>query len=155
MLLVSALCAVYDISRSGMVSSVFGTHHAPVNLLFGPCLFSSQPSQTPNFPLFLSPPPSSPTMPFALAVSRVFGGIGSRLSDIAFSIYLFSWDNVLQLLNLFSPNRKVGHVTPEGKPGFGGTWPEFVPPQPGDSRSCCPALNALANHGKYTTSSCK
>ena len=45
------------------------------------------------------------------------------------------------------PKRKVGHVVLEGHPGFGGEWPEFKPPQDGDSRCACPALNALANHG--------
>jgi hypothetical protein len=42
----------------------------------------------------------------------------------------------------------VGHVTPEGEPGAGGNWPEYIPPKEGDSRCCCPALNALANHGE-------
>ncbi|KAJ6619233.1 Chloroperoxidase [Mycena sp. CBHHK59/15] len=53
----------------------------------------------------------------------------------------------LTLINLITPKKKVGHVVPHGKPGADGKWPEFVPPKEGDSRSCCPALNALANHG--------
>jgi len=48
---------------------------------------------------------------------------------------------------LLSPKKKIGYVVPEGHPGFGGIWPEFIPPKDGDSRSACPALNAMANHG--------
>ncbi|KAF9467227.1 Chloroperoxidase [Collybia nuda] len=57
------------------------------------------------------------------------------------------WDISLTFINLVTPNRKEGHVTPEGHPGVGGVWPEFVAPRDGDSRCCCPALNAMANHG--------
>jgi hypothetical protein len=59
-----------------------------------------------------------------------------------------SWDLSLTLINLVIPNRAVGKVTPEGHPGFGGNWPEYIPPKEGDSRCSCPALNAMANHGK-------
>jgi len=58
-----------------------------------------------------------------------------------------AWDIYLTLLNLVSPSRKVGHVTPAGHPGFDGKWPEWVSPKEGDSRCSCPALNAMANHG--------
>jgi hypothetical protein len=34
-----------------------------------------------------------------------------------------------------------------GHPGAGGKWPDYIPPKDGDSRSCCPGLNAMANHG--------
>ncbi|KAJ7626827.1 Chloroperoxidase [Roridomyces roridus] len=57
------------------------------------------------------------------------------------------WDIWLTLFNLVAPRKKVGAVVPKGNPGFGGKWPEFVPPKEGDSRCCCPALNAMANHG--------
>lgn len=57
------------------------------------------------------------------------------------------WDNALFLLNLITPKHKPGHVVPEGAAGHGLTWPEFVPPKEGDSRSACPMLNAMANHG--------
>jgi len=57
------------------------------------------------------------------------------------------WDISLTLLNLVAPNRKVGHVVPEGHPGAGGAWPEYVAPKEGDSRCSCPVLNAMANHG--------
>ncbi|KAL4061672.1 Chloroperoxidase [Scleroderma citrinum] len=60
---------------------------------------------------------------------------------------IFTWDALLALLNLVRFNRPVGKVTPEGHPGYGGYWPEHRPPQEGDSRCSCPALNAMANHG--------
>jgi len=62
-------------------------------------------------------------------------------------IGIFFWDIGLTLINLVSPKRKVGKVTPAGHPGADGKWPEFIPPKEGDSRCSCPALNALANHG--------
>ncbi|KAJ8517165.1 heme-thiolate peroxidase [Pleurotus djamor] len=61
--------------------------------------------------------------------------------------WILGWDVVLTLCNVVLPQRKIGHVTPKGKPGEGGKWPEFVPPKEGDSRCACPALNAMANHG--------
>ncbi|KAJ7748406.1 Chloroperoxidase [Mycena metata] len=73
----------------------------------------------------------------------LFTGAGKLLENV----YIFSWDVCLTLLNLVTPNKKVGSVIPHGSPGAGGKWPEFVPPGEGDSRSCCPALNAMANHG--------
>ncbi|KIM41361.1 hypothetical protein M413DRAFT_71959 [Hebeloma cylindrosporum] len=63
------------------------------------------------------------------------------------NLFVFTWDFGLVLVNIITPNRKVGHVTPEGAPGAGGKWPEYVPPKEGDSRCSCPALNAMANHG--------
>jgi hypothetical protein len=62
-------------------------------------------------------------------------------------LYVFTWDFFLSLYNVVSPDLKVGHVVPEGHPGAGGKWPEYVPPGEGDSRSACPMLNAMANHG--------
>ncbi|KAJ7911850.1 Chloroperoxidase [Mycena leptocephala] len=73
----------------------------------------------------------------------LFSGAGKALQNI----YIFTWDAWLTVVNLFRPNLKIGTVVPQGSPGAGGKWPEFVPPKEGDSRSCCPALNALANHG--------
>ncbi|KAG6816634.1 hypothetical protein H0H87_004481 [Tephrocybe sp. NHM501043] len=58
-----------------------------------------------------------------------------------------AWDIGLTLINLLTPKRKVGKVTPSGHPGEDGKWPEFIPAQEGDSRCSCPALNAMANHG--------
>jgi len=63
------------------------------------------------------------------------------------TIGVLIWDASLVLYNLVTPNYKVGHVVPEGHPGAGGTWPEYIPPKDGDSRCPCPALNAMANHG--------
>ena len=63
------------------------------------------------------------------------------------SIGVLTWDFGFFLLNLVTPNLKVDHVTPQGHPGADGKWPDFIPPNEGDSRCSCPALNALANHG--------
>lgn len=70
---------------------------------------------------------------------KVLGG----LTDLA----VIAWDNAIALLNLVTPNYKEGTVVPVGAPGHGGKWPEYVAPKEGDSRSACPMLNAMANHG--------
>lgn len=87
--------------------------------------------------------PLSGQMLFASVSTMLFSGAGKALQNI----YIFTWDAWLTVVNLFRPNLKIGTVVPQGSPGAGGKWPEFVPPKEGDSRSCCPALNALANHG--------
>jgi len=74
-------------------------------------------------------------------------GIVHSIANTLLNTYIFSWDALLALANLVLPNRPVGKVTPEGHPGFGGKWPEYVPRKEGDSRCSCPALNAMANHG--------
>ncbi|KAJ7119715.1 Chloroperoxidase [Mycena epipterygia] len=71
----------------------------------------------------------------------------SKIGKVFQNIYIFTWDAWLTLINLITPNLKAGRVVPHGSPGAGGKWPEFVPPQEGDSRCACPALNAMANHG--------
>lgn len=86
-------------------------------------------------------------MLFLTALSRIFGAIAGFFSGLATNIFIFSWDFVLFLLNLVSFKRKVGEVTLKGNAGFGGKWPEYIPPKETDSRSACPALNAMANHG--------
>ena len=63
------------------------------------------------------------------------------------NLAVMAWDNVIQLFNFVTPSLKEGSVVPEGAPGHGGKWPEYVPPKEGDSRSACPMLNAMANHG--------
>jgi len=63
------------------------------------------------------------------------------------NVVVFTWDAFLELGNLLVPNRKEGRVVLEGRHGFQGKWPEYQPQSEGDSRCCCPALNALANHG--------
>ena len=82
-----------------------------------------------------------------VALKRISQGLGSSIGGFLINGVLFPIDLVLFLFNLFTPDRKAGHVIPEGHPGFGGKWPEYVPPGEGDSRCSCPALNAMANHG--------
>ena len=74
---------------------------------------------------------------------KIFNSISNAFYDAG----IFTWDIFLTLGNLVRFSRPVGKVTPAGQPGYGGYWPEFRPPQEGDSRSCCPCLNAMANHG--------
>lgn len=62
--------------------------------------------------------------------------------------YVLCWDLWLSFINLITPNIKIGHVVPEGHPGAGGKWPEYIAPSEGDSRCSCPAINAMANHGE-------
>ncbi|KZT32570.1 Cloroperoxidase [Sistotremastrum suecicum HHB10207 ss-3] len=84
-------------------------------------------------------------------MSRIFGalkgaisGIFSTLSKILSTGYVFTWDFGLTFINLVTPNKKsrIGTLS-EGE----SLWPPYVPPQEGDSRCSCPALNAMANHG--------
>ncbi|KAG8929956.1 hypothetical protein FRC02_004842 [Tulasnella sp. 418] len=51
------------------------------------------------------------------------------------------------ILALVLPLRPIGYVIRPGKPGYRGIWPAYATPGPNDSRSPCPGLNALANHG--------
>ncbi|KAH9016836.1 Cloroperoxidase [Lactarius hengduanensis] len=81
------------------------------------------------------------------ALRRIGRGTVSILFEALFSAGLLTWDLSLAIVNLFTFKRKIGSVTPKGHPGEGGVWPEYVPPQSGDSRCSCPALNAMANHG--------
>jgi len=81
------------------------------------------------------------------ALRRLGRGAYSRLFEVAFYVGFMSWDFSLAIVNLFTFKRKIGYVTPKGKPGEGGVWPEYIPPREGDSRCSCPALNAMANHG--------
>ncbi|KIO33542.1 hypothetical protein M407DRAFT_185850 [Tulasnella calospora MUT 4182] len=68
---------------------------------------------------------------------------------LGFVIQLHARDTYYSLLNLalFWRPRRPGMVIAQGKPGFGGMWPEYIAPSASDSRSPCPGLNALANHG--------
>ena len=75
-------------------------------------------------------------------------GIVHSIANTLLNTYIFSWDALLALANLVLPNKPAGKVTPEGHPGFGGKWPEYIPRKEGDSRCSCPALNAMANHGE-------
>ncbi|KAI0772774.1 chloroperoxidase-like protein [Trametes elegans] len=80
-------------------------------------------------------------------IKRLSKGLVSTLFDVVIHLGLFLWDILLTLYNHVSPKRRVGHVVQQGHAGFGGQWPEYIPPTKGDSRCSCPALNALANHG--------
>lgn len=71
------------------------------------------------------------------------GKIGGGLVDLS----VIMWDNAIALMNLITPKLSPGHVVPQGCPGHNLTWPEYVAPKEGDSRSACPMLNAMANHG--------
>lgn len=63
------------------------------------------------------------------------------------NLAVLTWDFYLFLFNILTPSIKPGHVVSSTAPGHGGLWPAYSPPQPSDSRSACPMLNALANHG--------
>lgn len=71
----------------------------------------------------------------------------AAISNLFFILRTLIWDVVLTLGNFILPSRPVGSVTPEGQPGHGGHWPDYKALQNGDSRSACPGLNAMANHG--------
>ncbi|KAH9854619.1 chloroperoxidase-like protein [Lenzites betulinus] len=86
-------------------------------------------------------------MAFFIIVRRLWQGLTSTLFDVLIHIGLLIWDVLLTLFNHVVPKRSVGRVVKEGRAGFGGKWPEYIPPGEGDSRCSCPALNALANHG--------
>lgn len=71
----------------------------------------------------------------------------TKVGDGIVDLSVIVWDNVIALLNLVAPKLKQGEVVPRGAAGHRGIWPEYVPPKDGDSRSACPMLNAMANHG--------
>lgn len=71
------------------------------------------------------------------------GKVGAGLTDLS----VIAWDAVIALMNLVTPKLKEGEVVPRGVPGHRGCWPAYVAPKAGDSRSACPMLNAMANHG--------
>lgn len=69
------------------------------------------------------------------------------LEEVFWNLFVFTWDNICVLLNLVLPKYEPNEVVPKGAPGYRGVWPAYHPPGPGDSRSACPMLNAMANHG--------
>ncbi|KAF7358966.1 putative sterigmatocystin biosynthesis peroxidase stcC [Mycena sanguinolenta] len=81
----------------------------------------------------------------------LFSGAGTFVHNV----YIFSWDALLAFYNVVTPNLKEGKVVPKGCPGAGGKWPPYVAPGEGDSRSACPALNAMANHGRFSSLSAR
>jgi Peroxidase, family 2 len=74
-------------------------------------------------------------------------GILNKITGFFINIFVFSWDFSLFILNILTPTLKLGRVVPLSAPGHNLNWPEYVPPKEGDSRSACPMLNAMANHG--------
>jgi len=56
-------------------------------------------------------------------------------------------DVALYVANHLFPKRSVGEVIQKGYPGHKGDWGTYEAPKNGDSRSPCPGLNSLANHG--------
>lgn len=71
-----------------------------------------------------------------------------KITGAAINLFvILIWDNCLALLNLVTPKYEPGSVVPQGAPGHGQRWPKYVAPKKGDSRSACPMLNAMANHG--------
>ncbi|PCH36880.1 chloroperoxidase-like protein [Wolfiporia cocos MD-104 SS10] len=88
-----------------------------------------------------------PSSFLSTASKRVLVGLLSNLLSVFQNIGLLGWDLGLTLYNIVAPERPASRVIPEGCPGAGGKWPPYIPPGAGDSRSACPALNILANHG--------
>ena len=74
-------------------------------------------------------------------------GLLTKIASPFINLFVFSWDFWLFILNLLTPSLKPSRVVPAHAAGHNLTWPEYVPPKEGDSRSACPMLNAMANHG--------
>jgi len=83
---------------------------------------------------------------FGLVKLLVTSGL-STLSTLLFQLKVRSEDALFVILAFILPYRPVGQVVPKGRPGHAGIWPQYLSPTPSDSRSPCPGLNALANHG--------
>lgn len=84
-----------------------------------------------------------------IAASRIAVGLIYAILNLILPICLTLWDLSLTLWNLVAPLRPADRVVPQGRPGANGLWPEYIAPTEKDSRSCCPFLNAMANHGAY------
>jgi hypothetical protein len=79
----------------------------------------------------------------ANTAKRSFSSTFTSLKFYTTAIFVLGFDMILAMYNAIAPKKAPGKVTL-----YGGKWPKYIPPQAGDSRSSCPALNALANHGK-------
>ncbi|KAF8509525.1 heme-thiolate peroxidase [Hysterangium stoloniferum] len=66
------------------------------------------------------------------ASRNIAASLWSLLARIGGFILVFVWDTTLFTLNMITPRKQMD-----------ANWPEFLPPTVQDSRSCCPALNAL------------
>ncbi|KAH7106824.1 heme-thiolate peroxidase [Auriculariales sp. MPI-PUGE-AT-0066] len=80
----------------------------------------------------------------ANAAARIWFGLQDIVIHQLGVVFIISWDTLLHLGNAITFNRKRGFVIQAGLPGHGGLWPAFERPKASDSRSCCPALNALS-----------
>jgi len=71
----------------------------------------------------------------------------NKITGLFINLLVILWDLGLFILNILTPSFKPRHVVPPNAAGHSLTWPDYVPPKNGDSRSACPMLNAMANHG--------
>jgi hypothetical protein len=110
---------------------------AVLNINLGSCVAQQSPNQH-SLSSYLAYFIFSPTaiMPLTQTLTKPF-----------IDIFVLTWDTTLFLLNLILPSHSPTHVIPVGTPGHVGHWPEYIAPEDSDSRSACPMLNALANHG--------
>ncbi|KZT63476.1 chloroperoxidase-like protein [Daedalea quercina L-15889] len=83
----------------------------------------------------------------AVAATRLGVALIYGIANVILPIRLLIWDLALTLYNSLTPLLPEDRVVPEGRPGENGLWPQYIPPKDTDSRSCCPMLNAMANHG--------
>jgi hypothetical protein len=80
----------------------------------------------------------------ANTAKRSFSSIFTSLKFYTTVIFVLGFDTILFVYNAIAPKKAPGKITL-----YGGKWPKYIAPQAGDSRSSCPALNALANHGVF------
>lgn len=90
------------------------------------------------------------TMIFVV-LRRILLGLISSVKGLLTNTAVFSVDFLLTVYNFITPDKPVGAVLPKGHPGYGGKWPQYVPPAEGDSRCSCPMMNAMSNHGACPT----
>ncbi|KAE9969455.1 hypothetical protein EG328_006856 [Venturia inaequalis] len=74
-------------------------------------------------------------------------GLMHTIAAQIINLFVVTWDFWVFILNIFTPSLKPGHVVPAHAAGHNLIWPAYVAPTEGDSRSACPMLNALSNHG--------
>ncbi|KAH6637501.1 Chloroperoxidase [Boeremia exigua] len=74
-------------------------------------------------------------------------GLTQKLTKPFIDLSVMTWDFGIFLANLILPAHPPNGVIAAGIPGHAGSWPEYTAPREGDSRSACPMLNAMANHG--------
>jgi len=76
------------------------------------------------------------------AITGAISGLFASVSKIFWTAGVFGWDLGLTLINIITPNKKSRKIGAQGS-----LWPRYIAPTESDSRSSCPALNAMANHG--------